>query len=182
MNIQGKKIVLKAVEAEDLPLIHKWSNSPEITRMLGGWHFPSSLSDQQEWFDNLSLKSNDQRFSIYAEEFGLIGVANLVNINWKDGNAFHGMLIGDKDIRGKGYGIDTILTIMKYAFEDLRLERLDGTMIEYNEPSINVYVKKCGWKIEGRKKNKYFREGRFWDEVVVGITKDEYFDFLKTLK
>ena len=36
MNIRGKKIELKAIEIEDLSLLHKWSNDPEINYMLGG--------------------------------------------------------------------------------------------------------------------------------------------------
>ena len=86
MNIHGKKIILRAIEEEDLALIHQWSNDPEINYNLGGWHFPSSRQDQQKWFQSLSLKNNDQRFAIETKEDGLIGMANLVDINWKDRN------------------------------------------------------------------------------------------------
>jgi RimJ/RimL family protein N-acetyltransferase len=84
------------------------------------------------------------------------------------------MLLGDVDIRGKGYGTDTIMAVMRYAFEELGLERLDGSMIEYNEASLAVYVKKCGWKIEGRQRNYYFRNNRYWDKIVVGVTRGDY--------
>lgn len=182
MNIKGGKVLLRAIKKEDLPLLHKWSNDPEINYMLGGWHFPSSEVDQEKWFNSLSLTSNNQRFAIETEELGLIGMANLVDINWKDRNAFHGMLLGDKDMRGKGYGVDTILTINKYAFEELGLMRMNGSMISFNEASIGVYTKKCGWKVEGTKKNHYFRKNQWWDQIVVGITKDDYDEFLKNAK
>ena len=174
MNIKGNKVLLRAIVKEDLPLLQKWSNDPEINYMLGGWHFPSNEVDQEKWFNGLSLNSNNQRFAIETEDLGLIGMANLVDINWKDRNAFHGMLLGDKDMRGKGYGVDTILTINKYAFEELGLMRMNGSMISYNEASIGVYTKKCGWQIEGIKKNHYFRKNQWWDQVVVGITRDDY--------
>ena len=109
-------------------------------------------------------------------------MANLVNINWKDRNAFHGMLIGDKNIRGKGYGYDTVMTMNKYAFEELGLKRLDGNMIEYNEASINLYTKKCGWRIEGVKKSSFFRKNKWWNQVVVGITDEDYYGFLNSLE
>lgn len=182
MNIKGDKVLLRAIKKEDLPLLHKWSNDPEINYMLGGWHFPSSEVDQEKWFNSLSLTSNNQRFAIETEELGLIGMANLVDINWKDRNAFHGMLLGDKDMRGKGYGVDTILTINKYAFEELGLMRMNGSMISFNEASIGVYTKKCGWKVEGIKKNHYFRKNQWWDQIVVGITRDDYDEFLKNAK
>jgi len=34
MNIHGKKIILRAIEEEDLALIHQWSNDPEINYNL----------------------------------------------------------------------------------------------------------------------------------------------------
>ena len=176
--IKGKKVTLRAIEESDLDLLHEWSNDESISSMLGGWNFPSSKKDQRKWFDSLNLKSNSQRFAIDAPDVGLIGTANLVDINWKDRNGFHGMLLGKEDIRGKGYGVDTIMSIMRYAFEELGLNRLDGSMIEYNKTSIAVYTKACGWKIEGTQRSWYFRKNRFWDKVVVGVTKEDYFQLI----
>src|SRR5690554_6611482 len=102
MNIYGKKVVLRAIEESDLPLLQKWSNDPSIQSMLGGWHFPVSGRDQAQWFQGLSVNSPNQRFAIESPEHGLVGTANLVSIDWQNGTAFHGMLIGDKDIRGTG--------------------------------------------------------------------------------
>ena len=182
MNIQGKKILLRAIEESDLALLHKWANDPGIWPLLASWHFPTSMKDQRKWFESLSVSSPHQRFAIEAPDVGLIGTANLVDINWKDRNAFHGMLLGDVDIRGKGYGKDTIMTVMRYAFEELGLERLDGSMIEYNEASLYVYIKKCGWKEEGRQRNYYFRKNRYWDKIVVGVTRADYFELVEENK
>lgn len=179
MIIKGKKVTLRAIERGDLELLHKWSNDPEINYMLGGWHFPSSMQDQEKWFSSLSLSSNNQKFAIDTPDLGLIGMANLVDINWKDRNAFHGMLLGNKDMRGKGYGIDTVMAINRYAFEELGLMRMNTTIIANNEPSLGVYTKKCGWVVEGIKKNHYFRKNQWWDEVVVGITKEDYFKLIE---
>jgi RimJ/RimL family protein N-acetyltransferase len=179
MNIKGRKVILRAIEKEDLPSLQKWSNDPEINYMLGGWHFPSSSWEQEKWFNTLSLNSTNQRFAIDIEEKGLIGMANLVDINWKDRNAFHGMLLGEKEIRGKGFGVDTIMAINRYAFEELGLMRIDTSIISYNEASIRVYTKKCGWKIEGIKKQSYFRKNQWWDKLIVGITKEDYLNLIK---
>ncbi len=178
MKIIGKNVILRAIEKSDLQLLHQWSNDPDINYLLGGWHFPSNLSEQDKWFENLSINSLNQRFAIDTKEHGLIGMANLVNINWKDRNAFHGMLIGDKDTRGKGYGYDTVMTIVRYAFEELGLKRLDGSMIEYNEASINLYTKKCGWNVEGIKKDWYFRKNKWWNQVIVGIRDEDFFNLI----
>lgn len=179
MNIKGKRVTLRAIERDDLQLLHKWSNDPEINYMLGGWHFPSSQQDQEKWFLSLSLNSLNQRFAIDTDEDGLIGMINLVNINWKDRRAFTGMLLGDKNIRGKGFGKDAVMTMNRYAFDELGLNRLDSTIISYNESSLFVYLERCGWKKEGVKKNAYFRKNQWWDEIIVGITKVDYDLFIK---
>lgn len=179
MNIKGRKVLLRAVEREDLEILHKWGNDPDIGKMLGGWHFPGSMDFQEAWFQKLRTDINNQKFVIDTPDLGTIGTANLVNIDWKNGTALHGMLLGDKDMRGKGYGVDVIMTIMRYAFEQLRLHRLDGAIIEYNQPSYRVYVEKCGWVVEGRRREWFYRDGRHWDDIIVGITKDDYYKLIE---
>lgn len=182
MNICGKKILLRAIEENDLPTLHKWANDPEIWYMLGNWHFPSSMDFMKDWFAALKDDHLNQKFAIEAPDLGLIGTANLVEIDWKNNHAFHGMMLGDKEIRGKGYGIDTIMTIMRYAFEELHLERLDSSMIEYNTVSLEIYCNKCGWKEEGRMSRWYFRKNRYWDKIIAGITRQDYFDLISMNK
>jgi RimJ/RimL family protein N-acetyltransferase len=106
-------VTFRTIEKEDLPLIHKWSNDPQTTPMLGGWHFPSSIQDQEKWFESFSINSVNQRFAVETEGLGLIGIANIIEINWKDRNAVYGMLLGDKDLRGKGLGTDISMTALR---------------------------------------------------------------------
>jgi RimJ/RimL family protein N-acetyltransferase len=179
MNIKGKLVLLRAIEKDDLPLMQKWANDSEIQYQLGGWHFPTKQEDQLRWFNSLNVNSLHQRFAIEVEEKGLIGTANLVEIDWKNKHAFHGMLLGDQCVRGKGYGVDTVMAIMRYAFNELGLERLDGSMIEYNTSSLKMYLGKCGWKEEGRQHNWYFRQGTFWDRILVGVTRSDYYELVE---
>ncbi len=174
MHILGKKVTLRAIEEDDLTKLHEWSNDPEIWHMLAGWHFPYSKESQRRWFATLQSDPNNQRFAIQTPDAPLVGTANLIQIDWKNNHAFHGMMIADKESRGKGFGIDTIMAIMRYAFEELHLERLDGDIIEYNAASIHLYCEKCGWKEEGRMRNWYFRKARYWDKIVVGVTRSDY--------
>ena len=138
MNIVGKQVLIRAIEETDLPLLHKWANDPEIWFLLGGWHFPGSLAETQAWFLHLPQDKLNQRFAI---ELGgqLIGTTNLVEIDWKNNHASHGMVLGDQATRGKGYGRDTVMALMRYAFEELHLERLDSTIIEHNH-AVLVFI------------------------------------------
>ena len=179
MNIYGKKVLLRAIEKEEVTLLHKWANDPEIWYNLGGWHFPSNRSFMENWVEGLKNDNLNQRFAIETNDIGLIGTISLVDIDWKNNHAFVGLQLGDKDIRGKGYGVDTFMAIQRYAFEELHLNRLDGTVIEYNDAGYGFITKHCGWKEEGRQRDWYFRKNRYWDRIIVGITRNDYFDLME---
>lgn len=180
MNIRGKKVMLRAPEMRDAETLNKWANDPDIWRLLGGWHFPYSAESTQKWIAGISNNNMCSHvFCIDAPDAGLIGTANLLDIDWKNRHAYHGMMLGDKDLRGKGFGLDTVMAVMRYAFDELGLARLDGGMIELNERSIDFYTKSCGWEFEGKRKNWYYRSGRYYDQIVVGITRERYYDFVE---
>lgn len=173
--IRGKRVQLRAVEEGDLPLLHAWANDADLWRNLGGWRFPSSLDSTKAWFAGLKSDNANHRWIIETlDEPQVIGTANLINIDWKNGVAFHGMMLGPMDLRGKGYGRDTVMAVMRYAFDELGLWRLDGDIIEDNAASHALYVGKCGWKEEGRQRGWHYRAGRRWDRILVGVTADDY--------
>jgi len=174
MNIHGKNIVLRAIESGDLQCLQKWSNDPSIQSLLGGWHFPVSIQDQEKWYATLSINSTNQRFSIDVEGVGLIGVVSLTSIDWVNGCAFYGIMIGQKDLRGKGYALDALMALMRFVFNEMRLTRLDTDVIEYNIASLRFHLEKGGWKQEGVRKSWYYRDGRHWDKILLGITKQDY--------
>jgi len=179
MNLHGKKVILRAIEEQDLPQLHQWANDPDIWKLLGGWRFASSFESAKAWFQTLTANEKNLRYAIVTRDDGaLIGTANLVSIDMKNANAFHGMMLGPVAARRQGYGRDTVMTIMRYAFDELRLERLDTDIIEYNAPSYGLYVGACGWKEEGRQRRWHYRQGRYWDRIIVGVTREDYTDLL----
>lgn len=179
MNIRGKILELRAIEESDLPVLHRWANDPETQDSIGAIHFPSSMDFHRAWFAKLKDDSLNQRFAVEAPELGLVGISSIINIDWRNNHAWHGVVLGEPKARRKGYGIDAIMATMRYAFDELHLERLDGSMIEYNALSHATYCgKRLGWKDEGRRRNYYFRRGRYWDQLLVGITRQDYADLI----
>ena len=174
MNINGKTVVLRAIEQGDLAQLQQWANDPAVQSMLVGWHFPVSARDQLAWFNALDLRSSDQRFAIEHPEAGLVGTANLVSIDWVNRTATHGVMIGDPGQRRKGLAMDAVMAICRYAFDELGLHRLDSEIIEYNDVSQKFYIEKCGWRKEGVRPGWFFRKGRRWDSILIGIDRETY--------
>lgn len=173
MDIYGKKVFLRAMEPEDMEIYRKMTNDPDTEKLLGGWSFPVSVWEQEKWYENVVADKKNLRFTVAIQNTGeAIGMINIVNIDWKNGSAFQGIRLGKE--KGKGYGTDAVMASMKYAFEELRLVRLDGSFVEYNLPSQKMY-QKCGWNIEGTKKKAIYRGGKHYDLLIAGITDDEYY-------
>src|ERR1700722_9545493 len=109
MNIKGKVLLLRAIEENDLEVLHKWANDPEMQDTIGYVHFPSSMDFHRTWFQGLKNDQLNQRFAIEAPEVGIIGISSIISIDWRNNHAWHGVMIGEPNTRGKGYGIDSVM-------------------------------------------------------------------------
>lgn len=181
MNIIGDKVYIRAIEQKDLKTLFTWVNDPELWYHLGGWHFPNSYSSMENWFLYMRNDNSNLRFVIETYNGDLIGTLNLIDIDWKNNHAFTGLYIGDKDFRSKGYGTDAIKAIQKYSFNELHFQRLGSHIIEYNNIALAFVLNKCGWKKEGIERNWFFRMNRYWDRILVGITRDDYLKFINKI-
>jgi RimJ/RimL family protein N-acetyltransferase len=84
-----------------------------------------------------------------------------------------GILIGEKDYWGKGYGTDAIVTVLRFAFEAMNLHRVWLTTGENNPRAFACY-RRCGFREEGRLRQDRYLGGRYWDTVVMGVLRQEF--------
>ncbi len=173
MNIKGKRVTLRAMEREDCEMVREMFNDPEIENLVVGWAFPLSSYAQEKWFESHYNDRTDFRFIIETPEDGAVGIATLTDIDWKNRCAMHGIKLANKERRAKGIGTDAVMAIMRYAFDELQLHRLDGAWFDDNLPSKNMY-KKCGWVEEGVRREYIFKQGKYRDLTVVGVLASDY--------
>ena len=178
MNLKGEKVFLRAIEKEDMEFLREMINNPELERNVVGWSFPISKYEQERWFESQIQNKNNIRYIIEVDR-ERIGVVTITNIDWKNRKACHGIKLCNDKVKGKGYGTDAVMTIMKYAFEELQLNKLYSTILDYNIPSMNLY-KKCGWLVDGVLRESTFKGNQYIDEMAVSILKKDYEErFLK---
>lgn len=174
MELRGKKVVLRAVEREDLEMLRELTNDPEFEKMVVGWSFPISKKDQEEWYDNCKNGLSNLRYTIVTEEDGPVGMIGLKNIDWKNGVASGGgMRIARKEIRTRGLATDAWMTLMKYAFNELRLNRINGSALAYNKASLRV-CEKVGFKVEGTQRQAVYKNGEYIDLIIMGCLRSDY--------
>lgn len=177
MNICGKKVILRAMEPTDCELVREMFNDPELENLVVGWAFPLSKFAQEKWYEN-HYGDQDFRFIIETPCDGAVGVATLTDIDWKNRMAVHGIKLANRERREKGIGTDTVMAIMRYAFDELGLNRLNGSWFAENIPSKSMYMK-CGWKEEGIRRNYIFKHGKYRNLVETGILAEEYYKLIE---
>jgi RimJ/RimL family protein N-acetyltransferase len=74
---------------------------------------------------------------------------------------------------GKGIGQEVTRLLLKYAFEELNLHRVDLRVLAYNVRAINCY-KKCGFIIEGTERESAYVDGAWYDDLIIGILAHEF--------
>jgi RimJ/RimL family protein N-acetyltransferase len=157
--------------------LSQWCRDSEYWRLMAG--DPArlfSVKAIEKWFEESNEK--DVLRSIYfgirtLENERLIGEIGLDEINWIHRSSYVGISIGERHDWGKGYGTDAMRVMLRYAFAELNLHRVNLTVFDYNPRAIRSY-QKAGFVEEGRSRQELHREGRRWDVIYMGILRSEW--------
>jgi len=63
--------------------------------------------------------------------------------------------------------------LLKYAFLERRLNKFNSGCVEGNVASITMH-KNLGCVQEGVRRQLYYSDGRYFDGILLGLTKDEF--------
>jgi RimJ/RimL family protein N-acetyltransferase len=176
--LKGKKVLLRPVKRSDLEFFLKWLNDPEVIQYIS-LYLPMTEMAEEKWIEELGTtrKDSDAVFIIEAimgdESISEIGNCGLHNINKKNRDATFGIVIGNKDYWGEGYGIEAAKLIIDYGFNQLNLHRISSSALSFNERSIKMH-KKVGFQEEGRCRKAKFKNGQFRDLILFGLLKEEW--------
>jgi RimJ/RimL family protein N-acetyltransferase len=170
---KSNRVILRPPLREDVPLLVRWMNDPEVTQYLGA-HTPMLEADEEEWFEKLPKRKSSDIILTIVVDGKAIGIMGLHDISWKNRTAETGTFIGEKEYWGQGYGSEAKMLLLDYAFNALGLRKICSSVFAYNERSLK-YSLKCGYKEEGRLKDQHFQYGRYWDEILLAVFRNDWF-------
>lgn len=105
--LYGEKTRLRRIERSDIPTFVRWFGDPEVREFLM-LNRPISHAEEEQWFENHLNDKSGEIFAIETNEDGTarvhIGNIGLHSINWVHRRAELGIVIGEKEYWGKGYG------------------------------------------------------------------------------
>lgn len=168
MNIYGERIFLRAIEASDKEVLLDIINDEITEHSLGGWSFPISDLNQEEWIKSLKPNEKILRCMIVSkDEERAIGTVILSDIDYKNGTTEIHIKMHN-NTRSKGYGTETINTVVNYAFNELRLNCIYAHINSYNEKSHKLF-EKCGFTKEGILRDRIFKRGKYHNVYIYSL-------------
>ncbi len=171
--IEGMLINLRAREEADASAFHRWFNDHEVTRFIGDSFPIVSMSRQRELIQSMGSDSQRRLYSIVLKDGTLIGNCELRGFNWTARSAEAGIVIGEKEYWGKGYGGEAMNLMLRVAFEGLNMHRVYLRVADFNERGIRSYHR-IGFREEGRWREARFLDGRYADTVQMSILEHEW--------
>jgi RimJ/RimL family protein N-acetyltransferase len=176
----GKLVRLSAFDPEEMSkAFPRWDRNSEYYRLLNSSARPMqsskvALKRMEKEVEEASIESYYFSIRTLAED-KLIGEIGLDVVNWSGRDAFVGLGIGETEYWSKGYGTDVMNVLLRFAFTEINLRRVTLTVFEYNPRAIRSY-EKAGFRHEGRLRKLLNREGRRWDELFMGILREEWLE------
>lgn len=179
-NNQDFKVRLRAVEPEDVDKMYIWENDREIWP-FGGTHAPMSRHQLWEYANNYDanpFSSGQLRLiiEISGKDEGkeACGTADLYDIDAVNSRAMTGIMVAP-EWRRKGIAAKALKLLETYCRDTLGLAILASEVASDNLPSINLFGKKGGFILVGRRPS-WFKRGNGFISAVLFQKKLTDFD------
>ena len=174
MILKGKKVTLRPIEHEDLEFVRSLINDPEIESTIVGWSLPISRKDEERWYDSFSNSEKSIRYIIEDAQQGKpVGMTGIGSIDMKNGCAKSLGIRIARNVQSKGFATDTYMTLFNFAFNQLRLHRLETSAFDDNLASLR-FQEKLGCRREGIRREAVYKNGGYKDVVTLGCLKDDF--------
>jgi len=173
-RLTGEKVILREYRSEDLSALRAWVNDHEVTRFLGGaYRRPQTWEQTEEMLSRrLNGDAGGEGFVIADKQTGkYIGQCDLMMIDSVARKAEMAIVLM-KEHQGRGCALESVKLLLKYAFENLNLNRVSLKVAEKNERAVKLY-ERAGFRREGILRQDLFIDGEFMNTIAMGILKSD---------
>jgi RimJ/RimL family protein N-acetyltransferase len=169
---ETSRLRLRAFEEADAGPFHEWWNDAALV----AWQSTGFLRPVTAAENLARLKGWVKDSLIYCcaetlEERQLIGTVNLWGADAKNRACQLAIIIG-RPFWGQGFGREMVGFITRHAFVELGVHRIGLQVAAENERAIKCY-RACGFREEGRQREATWQNGRWQDELLMGMLAGE---------
>lgn len=173
---ETERLLLRRVALPDLEDVFEFSSDPEVAHHMT-WEKNNSKEETLANFLQPAIEGYEEGQSgvwaiVYKKHDKVIGTCSLVD--WS--NEHHKAEIGfvlNKTYWGAGFAAEAVKEVIRYGFNTLQLNRMEGGCDIDNFGSEKVMLK-LGMKFEGVLRKNEFIKGEFRDTKMFSILKDEF--------
>jgi RimJ/RimL family protein N-acetyltransferase len=166
VNIEGQQVALGPLSRDLLPTYRRWFNDFATLTLIDRRFQPRSAEWIETWYERQSKGDPScQVFTVWQRDsWRPLGTAALQEIDLRNRTAEMGLLIGEPECRGRGFGTEATRLLLDLAFRVLGLQSVMLRVYEYNLAARRCY-ERAGFKEFGRRHQAQFMGGRFWDVI-----------------
>src|SRR5947208_10036123 len=175
--LRGERVILRGKRREDLLVQFEHDNDLEVLLVADqGPPVPWPLERLYKSFDrHAEQEDDDEHQAWFAIEVDgkVIGRCGLSGFNLTDRTCSLGIVIGDKEYWGRGYGRESIGLLLEYAFRYRNMRKVWLSTGSHNERALRCY-RACGFVEEGRPRQQQWCDGQYIDVVYMGVLREEW--------
>jgi RimJ/RimL family protein N-acetyltransferase len=171
-RLEGRVAIMRPPRDNEIATISSWMEDFEVTRLLGPNVMPTTVEKLREWVEKMGVDER-QVFWFVEHEGRLVGNTGIHEIDWRNGNARTGTVIGDRSAWGRGLASEVMKLRADFAFRQLNLRKLRSGYYEGNEASARAQAG-CGYVVAGRHREEMFRDGRWHDLILTELMRSDW--------
>lgn len=148
--IQTQRLVIRPFQESDAQLWQVWDIDPVVQAyMPEPVNKPQDITEHYRYIQECQDEADGYYWSIAnLQTDSAIGIVALTELNQHHKLAELGIVIGDKDLWGKGFATEAIKAVAEHAFAQLDIERISAQTEAGNDGIVKV-LEKVGFKHEG---------------------------------
>jgi RimJ/RimL family protein N-acetyltransferase len=175
VNITGNLTALGPFDERMAEALHRWYNDFAVAVLNGSVPHPQTMEVSRGAVERLSTDDQTRyAFAMYERTtMRLIGFVDLRTIDYRQRTAEVGIMIGEHDCWGKGYGTETLYLVLDYAFSVLGLHNIMLSLAGYNERALRTYHR-VGFREIGRRREIGSIGNTFTDAIFMDCLSTEF--------
>ncbi len=165
-------MTLRKLEEKDAPYMEEWMKDEKINRYFRFDPDKVTFISVLEFIKNNQNNRNSYNFAITDDEDTYLGTVSLKNLDINAKNGEYAIALRSSAQR-TGAGRFATIEILKFAFEELGLERIYLNVLSENEHAIKFY-QKIGFIYEGESYHHINLRGELKSLKWFRMMKEEY--------